>query len=74
MFFNFIDELREAGIKASFKEHLMLTGNDLYGSRMHWKANAQPDSARPSSARQTSASVVKFKPRTLQTRCASILP
>ena len=22
MFFNFIDELREAGIKASFKEHL----------------------------------------------------
>ena len=24
MFFNFIDELREAGIKASFKEHLTL--------------------------------------------------
>ena len=24
MFFNFIDELRAAGIKASFKEHLVL--------------------------------------------------
>ena len=24
MFFNFVDELRAAGIKASFKEHLML--------------------------------------------------
>ena len=24
MFFNFVDELREAGIKASFKEHLVL--------------------------------------------------
>ena len=74
MFFNFIDELREAAIKASVKEHLTLTGSNLHGVEVRWKVIAQADSARPSSARHTSASGSKSLVKTAQSRPGSMAP
>ena len=89
MFFNFIDELRAAGIKASFKEHLTLleaaikasvkehltlTGSNLHGVEVRWKVIAQADSARPSSARHTSASGSMSLVKTAQSRPGSMAP
>ena len=48
MFFNFIDELRSAGIQASFKEHLVLL------EALDKAARAMQDASRPEVAEPVS--------------------